>query len=108
MATQPVTQPSSPGQTSASRFQPKITFDIVALGFIHESKLADACSEVEESGNKRNSQVEANALSDLADTDLDNAAFQTKPLRQHCQKSPGINAIEEHLKDAIDGDRPAT
>ena len=34
MVTQPVTQQSSPGHSSASRFRPKITFDMVALGLI--------------------------------------------------------------------------
>ena len=64
---------------------------------------ADESEAGEEPSHKRNAQVEAHALRDLADSDLDNAAFQAEPLRQHRQECPGIKTVEEHLKDAVDG-----
>ena len=59
----------------------------------------------QETRDERNAQVEADALRNLPDADLHDAALQSKPLRQHRQKGPGIKAVEEHLKDAVDGDQ---
>src|ERR1700678_2504421 len=59
----------------------------------------------EESGGKWNAEIKADALRDLADSDLDNAALKTKPLREHRKESPGVETIKKHLKDAVDSDQ---
>ena len=61
----------------------------------------------EEAGDERNAQIEAHALRNLADANRNNASLKPEPLRQHGQEDPGIEAVEEHLKDAVDGNQPS-
>ena len=55
--------------------------------------------------DERNAEVNADALRDLPDADLNDASFQAKPLRKHGQEGPGIEAVEENLKDTVDCDQ---
>ena len=41
----------------------------------------------------------------LTDADIDNAALQTEPLGKHSDEDPRVEAVKEHLKDAVDGDQ---
>ena len=61
----------------------------------------------DESSDEWNTQIEADTLRNLADADLNDASLKAEPLRQHGQKDPGIEAVEEHLKDAVDGNEPS-
>jgi hypothetical protein len=36
---------------------------------------------------------------------VDDARGQAQPRRQKGEKHPGIQAVEEHLEDAVDGDK---
>src|SRR5258707_5465626 len=54
-----------------------------------------------------NTQVQADALRNLADANRNNASLKPEPFRQDRQEDPGIEAVEEHLKDAVDGDEPS-
>ena len=44
-------------------------------------------------------------MGNFTNTDVDNAAGQAKKWRQNGDKNPGIEAIEENLKEAVKGDQ---
>src|ERR1019366_7680037 len=55
-------------------------------------------------GGERNAQVDCDALCDLGDADVDDASFKTEPLGEQSNENPGIEAVEEDLKNTVDGD----
>ena len=59
----------------------------------------------EHSGQKGNAEIDEDALGNLAHADVDDDALQADQRRQHGEKEPGIDAVEEHLEDAVEGDQ---
>ena len=59
-------------------------------------------------GDERNAKIDSDALRNLGDADMHNAALKAKPLGKHRDEGPRIEAVEEHLKDAVDGDEPGS
>ena len=59
----------------------------------------------EESGHKRDAKVDAHALRDLPDADGDDASRKAEPARQHGEERPRVEAVEEDLEDAVEGDQ---
>ena len=57
-------------------------------------------------GEKRNAQVDEDALRDLANRDVDHRAVQAEPLRQHGDEDPSVDRIEQDLEDGIEGHQP--
>ena len=39
------------------------------------------------------------------DANFNDTAFKTEPLGQHCNEGPCVQAIKQHLKNAVDGDK---
>jgi dTDP-glucose 4,6-dehydratase len=62
-----------------------------------------ACQEPRE---KRNSQVHKHAAGDLAHRDVHHGALQPEPAGQDCDENPGIDAVEEDLKQRVKGNQP--
>ena len=58
----------------------------------------------DESGNKWDAEINADTLRNLCDANIHNTSFKTEPLGEHCNEGPRIEAIEQHLKNAVDGD----
>ena len=54
-------------------------------------------------GNTGNPQIDEHALGDLADADIHHHPLQPHQRRQHGDEEPGVDAIEEHLEDAVEG-----
>jgi hypothetical protein len=59
----------------------------------------------EHAGQKWNAQIDKDALGDLAHADVDNYALKANQRRQHGEKEPGIDAVEEDLEDTVEGDK---
>ena len=59
-------------------------------------------------GDKRNAKIDADALRDLGDADVDDASLKAEPLWKHSNEDPRVEAVEEHLKDTVDGDEPGS
>ena len=57
-------------------------------------------------GQEGNAQVNEHALGDLADGYLDDDSLQPDQRRQHGDEDVGIEAIEQDLKDAVEGHEP--
>jgi len=55
------------------------------------------------SGQEGNAEINEDALRDLAHANIDDHAFQANQRRQNGQKEPGVDAVEEHLKNAVEG-----
>ena len=63
----------------------------------------------EHSGQEGNAQVDEDALGDLPMRDLrqvDVAEFDAQERRQHRDEQPGVDAVEEHLEDAVERHQP--
>src|SRR5581483_1240140 len=56
-------------------------------------------------GEEGNAQVDGDALRNLPNADLYQTALQAKEWRQYCNEDPGIDAVEEHLKEAVKGNQ---
>ncbi len=59
----------------------------------HQGKARD------NSGEKRNAEINENALRNVADGNVDHHASQAKPQRQLGDEDPGVDGVEEHLKN---------
>ena len=59
----------------------------------------------EQAGDAGNAQVDEHAFGDLAHGDGDDRAAQAKQRRQHGQKQPGIDAVEQHLEEGVERDQ---
>ena len=55
---------------------------------------------------ERDAEVDEDALGDLRHADLDEAALQAEERRQDRDEEPGVDAVEEDLEDAVEGDEP--
>jgi hypothetical protein len=53
--------------------------------------------------DERNSQINEDALGNLADGDIDHHTLHAKPLRQHRDKYISVDRKEEHLENRIEG-----
>ena len=58
----------------------------------------------EHAGEERDAEVDEDALGDLADGDVDRRALEPEQRRQLGDEDPGVDAVEEHLEDAVEGD----
>ena len=56
-------------------------------------------------GEERDAEVDEDALGDLPDADVDDAALEAEQRRQLGDEDPGEEAVEEHLEDAVEGDQ---
>jgi hypothetical protein len=54
--------------------------------------------------SERNAEVDADTLRDLNDSYIDDAALQSEPAGKHGEEGPRIDAVEDDLEDAVDGD----
>ncbi len=64
---------------------------------------ADQDEASKEPGDERDAKVQANTLRDLPDSNGYDASLQPEDFRQDGEEDPGVDAVEEHLKDAVDG-----
>ncbi len=54
-------------------------------------------------GQKRNAEIHQHALGDFADADVDHGALNTEPGRDQGHEQVGVDRIEQHLKDRVEG-----
>lgn len=55
---------------------------------------------------KRNAEINQNAFGDLPDTDIDFRAGNAEKRRQNRNENISVNAVKQHLKNAVEGDEP--
>lgn len=66
---------------------------------------ADQDKAGQEPGHEGNAQIEPDALRDLSNSNRDDASLKAEPPRQYSEENPGVKAVEQDLKDAVDGDQ---
>ena len=54
--------------------------------------------------NERNAQVDEDALGDLPHAYIDETPLEAEERRQNRDEEPGVDAVKEHLEDAVEGD----
>ena len=57
-------------------------------------------------GNEGDAEVDEDTPGDLSDGDVDCHTFEAEPGRQHSDENIGIDRVEEHLEDRVEGDQP--
>jgi len=62
--------------------------------------------EVPQHWLERDAEIDEDAVGDLSDADLDDGALEAKPRRQNRNEHPCIEAVEDDLEDAVEGNKP--
>jgi len=57
----------------------------------------------EHPGDKRNTEIDKNALRKFSNAHMNNVPFKPKKRRQDCDEDPGVNTVEKHLENTVEG-----
>jgi len=60
----------------------------------------------DEAGEERNAEIHQHAAEHLARAHRDRRRRQAEHRRQHCGEEPRVDAVEQHLEDAVECDEP--